>query len=291
MFSIPRKVVDRIQRATPKFQKILAAAKDRDVNESDTVSIINDILGEVFGYDKYLEVTREFAIRGTYCDLAIKMEEKVHFLIECKAIGLELKEAHLKQAIDYGSNKGIQWVILTNGIKWNIYKIRFEQPINYDLVFTLDFSVIDTKKDHDLELIYVLSKEGIEKKARDELYDKTQNINRFVIGNMILTENVISTIRKELKKFAGDIKIEQQEVIAIIRNEIIKRDIIDSDEATVAQEKLKKYFRKVERQQKIKNQPPTNSIEGCFEEKTTSNQDDKIFTQASPSSSVSFPES
>ncbi len=59
-------------------------AKDRDVNESDTVSIVTDMLAEVFDYDKYLELTSEFAVKG---------------------IGLDLKENHLRQAVDYGANK------------------------------------------------------------------------------------------------------------------------------------------------------------------------------------------
>jgi hypothetical protein len=46
------------------------ATKDRDVSEADTVTIVKDLLAEVFGYDKYAELTGEFAIRGTYCDLA-----------------------------------------------------------------------------------------------------------------------------------------------------------------------------------------------------------------------------
>jgi hypothetical protein len=267
MFNIPRKIAERIQKSVPKFQKILKITKDRDVNESDTVAIVNDMLGEILGYDKYQEVTRELAIRGTYCDLAIKIDEKIHFLIECKAIGLDLKDAHLKQAIDYGANKGIQWVILTNGIKWNVYKIRFEQPINYDLVFNLDFEIIDSKNDRDLEMLYVLSKEGLEKNARDELYDKTQCINKFVIGNMILTENVISVIRKEIKKFVGEIKIDPEEIIEIIEREIIKREIIDSEDALVAQDKLKKYFKKIERQNRIKdNNVVTNKNEEIIKE-------------------------
>ena len=57
MFTISKKVIDRLNKSVPKFQKVLQIAKDRDVNESDTVSILNDILSEVFGYDKYLEVT------------------------------------------------------------------------------------------------------------------------------------------------------------------------------------------------------------------------------------------
>jgi hypothetical protein len=276
MFNIPRKSTERIQKSIPKFQKILKIAKDRDVNESDTVAIINDMLGEILGYDKYQEVTRELAIRGTYCDLAIKIDEKIHFLIECKAIGLDLKEAHLKQAIDYGANKGIQWIILTNGIKWNVYKIRFEQPINYDAVFNFDFEIIDGKSDRELEMLYVLSKEGLEKNARDELYDKMQCINKFVIGNMILTDNVISVIRKEIRKFVGEIKIDPEEIIEIIKNEIIKREIIDSDDALVTQDKLKKYFKKIEKQNRIKENVSTNKNEEIILEETNPQKEKNI---------------
>ena len=113
---MPKRVSDRLVRGIAKFQQVLQIAKDRDVNEADTVSIIKDMLADVFGYDKYLDVTSEFAIRGTFCDLAIKVENKVEFLIEVKAIGLELKEGHLRQAIEYGANNGVPWVLLTNGM-------------------------------------------------------------------------------------------------------------------------------------------------------------------------------
>ena len=35
--------------------------------------LVKDLLAEVFGYDKYAELTSEHAIRGTYCDLAVKV--------------------------------------------------------------------------------------------------------------------------------------------------------------------------------------------------------------------------
>jgi len=103
------------------------AAKDRDINESDTVVIITDMLSNVFGFDKYAEITSELAIRGTFCDLAIKVDGNVKYLIEVKANGLDLKESHLRQAVGYGAQHGIQWVVLTNGIVWELYKFAFRQ--------------------------------------------------------------------------------------------------------------------------------------------------------------------
>jgi predicted type IV restriction endonuclease len=255
MFSIPKKFSERVLKTFPKFQKVLSLAKDRDVNEADTVSIVKDILGELFGYDKFLEVTSELAIRGTYCDLAIKVNDQIHFLIECKAIGLALKENHLKQAIDYGANKGIPWVVLTNGMLWNLYRLRFEQPISYDPVFSLNFAEVSPRSVKDIEFLYILSKEGLEKAAREEYFNKIQSINRFIIGNLMLSETVISSLRKEIRKFAGDIRVDADEIESMLKMDIIKREIIEGEEAQAAQERLRKYYKKIERLAKKKDMP------------------------------------
>ena len=47
---ITKRVGDRLVRSINKFQQVLKLAKDRDVNESDTVSIIKDCTSsDVFG--------------------------------------------------------------------------------------------------------------------------------------------------------------------------------------------------------------------------------------------------
>ena len=134
MKPIPKKVNERLVKGIKKFHKILEDARSRDINESDTVVIITDMLSEIFGFDKYSEITSEFAIRGTYCDLVTQIDGDLQYLIEVKAVGIELKESFIKQAVDYAANQGIDWVILTNGIRWIIYKIAFTKPIDKDQV-------------------------------------------------------------------------------------------------------------------------------------------------------------
>ncbi|MBQ3032498.1 MAG: hypothetical protein IJD29_08435, partial [Anaerotignum sp.] len=73
MATINAKVKTRLIEATKRFKPIVSKAKSKDVNESDTVAIITDILADVFGYDKYSDITSEYAIKKTYCDLAIKI--------------------------------------------------------------------------------------------------------------------------------------------------------------------------------------------------------------------------
>lgn len=244
MSNIPKKVSDRFSKEVGRFQTILKNAKDRDVNESDTVTIITDILASVFGFDKYADITSEYCIRGTYCDLAIKTEGKLKYLIEVKAIGLDLKSNHLQQAINYGANQGIQWIVLTNGILWEIHRIRFEKPIVADKVCTIDFLSLNARKKDDQEKLYLLCKEGLSKAAIEGFHERAQTVNKFTIAAILLSGQVNDMIRKELKKLAAGLKVEIDEVDNILRNEVLKREVIEGDVAQKATAKLKKAANK-----------------------------------------------
>lgn len=259
MASIPKKVTERFIRTIPKFQKVIQIAKDRDVNESDTVAVLNDMLGEVFGYEKYLEVTSELSIRGTFCDLALKVDGKFQFLIEAKAVGILLKEAHMKQACDYGANNGVQWIVLTNGIEWRLYRIRFEQPINYDLVLSFDFMTIDPKDEKVQDILFLFTKEGLAKNAREEFFEKVQSVNRYVIGQLIFAEPILDAIRKELKKLSDGMKVETEEIGAILATEVIKREIVEGDQADAARTRISKFYRKNSVPRKPKTETVTTS--------------------------------
>lgn len=263
MASIPKKVLQRFSTEIPKFQKVLQVAKDRDVNESDTVAIITDILSAVFGYDKYLEITSEFLIRGTYCDLAIKLDDKIQFLIEAKAIGLDLKDNHIRQAIDYGANHGIQWVLLTNGLEWRLYSIRFEKPIDYDLVANFQFLSISPKLEKDQELVFMLAKEGLTRKAREEYYEKVKCVNRYTLSHLILSEPTINLLRRELRRFADGIKVDASEIDKILRNEVFKRDLFETEEAKAVAAKVCKMYKKKNRSPKILPEIPADSKSEC----------------------------
>lgn len=234
----PKRVAERIIKSVGKFQQVLQIAKDRDVNESDTLSIIKDMLAEVFGYDKYIEITSE---------LAIKVDNKIEYIIEAKAIGTALKESHIRQAIEYGSNNGVPWVILTNGMLWRIYKIRFEQPITYDLVCDFSFSEIDGKSEEHQEKLFIICKEGINKDAREQFHEKIQCLNRFILGALILSDDVLAVLRRELRKITEGVLVASEDLIHVLKNEVLKRDIIEGEEAQKAQTRVKRYYGKTAR--------------------------------------------
>lgn len=244
MATVPKKVVDRIVAGLKRFQPILASAKARDVGESDTVTIITDMLAEIFGYDKYSEITSEYAIRGTYCDLAIKLEGTLQTLIEIKAVGIDLKDAHVKQAVDYAANKGIDWVLLTNGITWRVYRIVFAKPIDHELVIDIDFCELNPRTAGDIELLYLWCKEGWQRSVLGDFHTQKQALSRFFIGAMILTPPVLDVIKRELRRVSPDVKIEADQIRSVLAAEVIKREVMEGDKADEARKKITKVANK-----------------------------------------------
>lgn len=245
--AIPPKIQTRFVEGLKKFQSIVEAAKIRDANESDTVVMLTGILSEMLGFDKYTDITTEHAIRGTFCDLAIKVNGNISIIIEAKAVGIELKDPHVKQAVDYGANKGIDWVILTNGVTWRVYKILFTKPIQHIPVFQFEFLQIKSKSAEDLELLYSISKEGILKNSLENVYVQKQATNKFMIGNLLFTESVIGSIKKELKGIYPDLKVTNEEIQKVLLNGVIKREINEGEESEEAKKKILKVVKSKER--------------------------------------------
>ena len=108
---VSAKVASRISAQLKNYQGILAQAMKKDSSEGDTVVIVTDMIANVLGYDKYQNLSSEHAIRGTYVDLMVSTDNKPRFLVEVKAVGVELKDNFIKQAVDYAANKGVDWVV------------------------------------------------------------------------------------------------------------------------------------------------------------------------------------
>lgn len=238
--AIPKKVTDRIISNLKRFQTILAEAKNRDISESDTVVILADMLAELLGYKKYVEITTEFAIRGTYVDLAVKVGADVRFLIEAKAINVDLKDNHIKQAIDYGANHGIEWVVLTNGAVWQVYKIHFKQPIDKSLIFEVDLLNTSAKNTQLLECFGTLSREGFTQSSMTAFFQQRQATSKYSLAALISSEGVIAALKKELKKISPSLKVDDDFLKHSIINDVLKRELVDSEEATAAAEVIKK---------------------------------------------------
>lgn len=244
MAHVPKKVEARIKKELRKYQKILESAKARDLNESDTAIIVNNMLADLFGFDRFADITTEYSIRSTYCDLAVKWGDKVHFLIEVKAIGQSLKDTHLRQAVDYATKEGVDWVILTNALEWEACRVLFQKPIEHEMVFEMNLLEVSSRSADVIEKLYLLTKEGIKKSAIAAYHEEREAMSRFTVGAVILSDPVLAVIRRQLRRVSTAARIDKDQLAEVIENEVLKRDVIEGEKAAEAARRVKRSIGK-----------------------------------------------
>lgn len=247
MLKIPKKVSDRLSEHLKSFQTVALNHKTRDVSEADTVTLVKDMMAYVFGYDKYSELTSEQQIKGTFCDLAVKLNDRIKYLVEVKSAGVALNEAHLRQAIQYGSTQGIEWIVLTNSLQWRLYRIRFSQPVITEEVSSFDITTLNLKNEDDLRRLFLLCREGITSDAMDIFHQHAQLLNRFTVAQVLMSEPVLNGVRRELRRFFPDLKVDIDQISELMKNDILKRDVIEGEKVIEASQRMKKAMQKIER--------------------------------------------
>jgi hypothetical protein len=238
--AVPKRIAERFASKLKAFQNVLVQQKARDISEADTVTIVKDVLSDLFGYDKYAELTSEHSIRGTFCDLAVKIDAKLAFLIEVKAIGIELKDGHVKQAIDYAANQGCEWVVLTNGVDWRLYHVLFKKPIDKEVVAQFNLSTASARNSGDLDKLYLLTREGFTKSALSEYRDKQDATSRFMLAAVLLHSDAVqSALRREIRRIS-EVMVAPEDVEKMLRDEVIKRETMEGPQADAAVRRVTK---------------------------------------------------
>lgn len=237
---IPKKAQDRLVAGLKRYQPIVGKLRERDISEADTVTVIKDMLSDIFGYDKYTELTSEQQIRGTFCDLAIRVEGKIYYLAEVKSAGTNLNENHLRQAVNYGAHHGIEWILLTNAIEWKIYRIKFGQPIDWSEVYHFDMCELSNRSADDLAKLFMLCRESISSDSLADYHRQMQILNRYTVAELLQSETMVGALRREMRRLFDGIKVTEEELLAILTNDVIKRDALDGEQPKAAKSAVKR---------------------------------------------------
>src|SRR6185369_12651602 len=103
----------------------------------------------------------------------IQLERKKHVIIEVKAIQLDLSDHHLRQALSYAANEGIDWILLTNGRQFELYKVIFAKPIGCKKIFS--YNLMDEKSlKESVEYMRYLTKKSILKGELNNFWKRFQ---------------------------------------------------------------------------------------------------------------------
>lgn len=188
----------KLVNALKGYHKQYLSNKITELDESGTRLMINSFLTEVLGYLPLEEVKTEYMIRGTYADYVIQVKGMRHFLVEVKALSFSLSDKHLRQAINYGANEGIEWALLTNGKCFEFYKILFNKPIEAVKLFSYDLSDPGQLKESS-EMLQYLHRDAVLNKGLLQLWNKNCALDPLQVAGMLYTPTVLNYIKRSLK--------------------------------------------------------------------------------------------
>ena len=222
----PPKVKKRLAQKVPLCQGILKKKKDKNANEADTADAVKDIFECAFGWSKHEDMTNERRIKGNRCDISIKLEDRVRFLVEIKRIKCLLNDRHKGQLFQYAEDsRGVNWAILTNGDVLQLYKIIMRDR-QHQKVVELSLTQVDPNNPVDQEKLFLFCRESVGTGLLDEYCSRQQALTPVAIANIVLSDQFVKHIVREVGKIASP-RVHNQEIEDLLKQEIIKSEIVE----------------------------------------------------------------
>ena len=225
MRKIPNTIIHRFLETVPKFQEILQDALTKQTKEPGTLQIVADMLEDVLGYDKFNDLIFDLVDPEGKRDLVVRLNERYLFPVEVVAVDSELQEAHLREAKIFALQKEIPWLMFTNGIQWQVYRVDPEAAHSITPVLQFNFLELNEKDRQHQYWLYLLSREGFQKNALDRFYEHAQIVNPYSISVLLQSDWVAARIARELKKLNPNLHVEKTEIAEMITREVLREEV------------------------------------------------------------------
>lgn len=248
------------ERAKARIKNVLKDFQERDVinwaeqqglNESDTRSLVEEVLSNALGYEKLREITREFEVKGRYADFAIKIDGKLKLFIEVKSIGSKLNEKDLFQVLSYSASYNLPWMILTNGRIWRCYHLSSGTPPQLELVFEVDLLVPTRELTEVIEKLYLLSKEAMWRDQLSDYWERAKASSPEIVTKCLFSENVVTELKREIYRVTKQ-RVTPDTLVKVLATQVLRGNLVEqvADQVkryrkTSVQEKHKKKKRQL----------------------------------------------
>lgn len=193
-----------IKTALRRFQKPLSDLVERDANEGDTRLLVTDFLCDALGFDKYEDLTTEFAVRGEFADYGVRVDKQLVAFVEVKRAAQKLSPRHLRQVETYAVKEGLEWVILTNGQVWQAYHVTAGtgQQVATDLALEVDL-LSDATSTVKVNSLFHLHRSALKRSTIDALWKQRAATAPDALSRVLVSDAVLDAIRKEVRRGSG----------------------------------------------------------------------------------------
>jgi hypothetical protein len=186
-----------IRESLRKIQPELVEARKAGLDEAQTVERVSRFFGSVLGYDPERELTRDKSIQHTFVDLAVKLGDHIPLLIEVVAAETALQLAHIQEARRAAARDNVSYILLTNGLSFNLYHVTLDETLQVAAAFAVDLR--DGVTDEAVEMLQLLHKERLAQGALDEFWKQRSRLGAVTLGRALFSTPVLSALRQELR--------------------------------------------------------------------------------------------
>jgi predicted type IV restriction endonuclease len=217
---------EAIKVAIRRFAKPLQEIVARDANEGDTRLIVTDFLCDGLGYDKFEDLTTEFAVKGEFADYGVRIDKQLVAFIEVKRVTQNLNVRHLRQVETYAVKEGLQWIILTNGQVWQAYHVyaKTGQQVATHLALEVDL-LGDAPMAHKVDGLFYLHHAALKRNLIDDLWKRKAATSAGSLAEVLLTEPVLDAVRREIRRTSG-YNPDTDELARVVRSGVIRPELL-----------------------------------------------------------------
>ena len=133
-------LVDEVKKVLEIGEKLRGPAG----NEANTKALLIEPMLSALGWDtsNLDHVVREWRVYdGTSLDYALKVGDTPALYVEAKAISKNLDDKQfIAQTVNYANNDGVVWCVLTNGLRYCVYKTNEPVAMEQKLLFEVDLA-------------------------------------------------------------------------------------------------------------------------------------------------------
>lgn len=244
--NIDKELRRRISDARRLVDKLMKA----DGNEAETRRRVERIFERVMGYDAFVHLSRERAIRGAgeteHVDFAVQLEPgpdaEPIIMVELKRVGVDLALKHLKQVASYAIDSGCEWILLTNSRDWRLYHVQFGQPPKTQLIehwnlLTNDIVELATKFD-------VISYKNVKKGSLNKLWEKATVLSPDILLGALVGPDSMRILRRVLRKNTG-VMVAPKDLVSGIQKLLNENAAIELSKIKIDFSEKKRRTRKV----------------------------------------------
>ncbi len=179
--------------------RLKAISEARSSSEEQVRVWCVDALRSALGYqDSQLDT--ESRVMGGRIDIAVKDDDHVMMVIECKNIRSKLRHHVKEQAGVYAATLTAPWAVVTNGDLWKLYRVsplKGQSP-RMDLVFDLALLDEDGISEVDAANLYLLSSRALSSGDTEREYHGVRCTSPARVYDALFSDRVLAAVRREL---------------------------------------------------------------------------------------------